>query len=143
MALICDQPEALGSPEYAGAAKIFAASFPVERLTKLGLSNKALAWLPEFGPCGGPGSPLLVAFFASVARDSITAQKDQVIYRAWKTVLKHYAYLRKSAPDQYPEIPALEEMTRKEKTGSLLREALALEQERESKPAMPTRGNEP
>lgn len=85
LALICDQPQALGSPEYSGAAKIFAASFPVERLTKLGLSDKALAWLPEFGPCGGPGSPLLVAFFASVARDSITAQKDQVIYRAWNS----------------------------------------------------------
>jgi hypothetical protein len=42
--------------------------------------------------------------------------------------LKHYAYLRKTAPDDFPEIPALEEMAKKEKSGVLVQDATKLEE---------------
>lgn len=130
LALICDQPGALFSPESQKALKVFTDSFPADRLMKLGLPDEAFAWVPTFGPCGGPGSPLLIAFLASAARDEMAGRKEQIIYRGWQVVLKHYAYLRKTASDDFPEIPALEEMAKKEKSGILAKEATQLEEQK-------------
>lgn len=131
LTVICDRPEALFTAEHEKALKVFTASFPANHLAKLGLTDEALAWLPEFGPCGGPGSPLLIAFAASAARDDISGRKEGVVYRGWRVVLRHYAHLRKTAPDDFTAIPALEEMSRKEKLGVLLEEAHKVEQKKE------------
>jgi len=130
-AVICDRPEVLFSPAHQKALKVFTDSFPADRLAGLGLPDAAFAWLPESGPCGGPGSPLLIAFVASAARDQVSGRKDHVIYRGWQIVLSHYAYLRKTAPDDFPEIPVLEEMAKKEKSGVLAQEASELEGQKE------------
>lgn len=144
LASICDRPEALFSPENQKLLTVFAESFPADRLAKLRLPDEAFAWLPPFGPCGGPGSPLLMAFFASAARDEISGRKDQIIYRGWRVVLSHYAYLRKSAPDDFPEIAALEAMARKEQSGVLAKEASALERKKAPNHSpQPTTGQAP
>lgn len=134
LALICDRPEAFfsapSSLDGQKAMKVFTDSFSEDRLTKLAIPDEALAWLPSFGPCGGPGSPLLIVFFASAARDELAGRKEGVVYRGWQVVLKYYTYFRKTAPDDFPEIPALEEMAKKEKSGVLAQEALTLEQKK-------------
>lgn len=136
LALICDRPEAFFSSEISpnnpNALRVFSESFSKDRLAKLALPDEALAWLPPSGPCGGPGSPLLIAFFASAARDEVMGRNEGIVYRGWQIVLKHYAYLRKTAPDDFPEISALEEMTKKEKSGVLAQEASELERKKDA-----------
>lgn len=134
IAQFCDHPEEFYSRENQEDLKIVTDSFSEERFAKLGIPDEALSWVPPFGPCGGPGSPLLIAFLASVARDETSGRTDQIIYRGWKTALSHYLYFRKSAPDDFPAIPALEEMAKKDRAGVLVKEAAELEARKKGDP---------
>jgi hypothetical protein len=130
----CDDPEAFYSRENQEDLKIVTDSFSEERFAKLGIPDEALSWMPPSGPCGGPGSPLLIAFLASVTRDEASGRSDQIIYRGWKIVLSHYLYFRTSDPDDFPAIPALEEMAKKERAGVLVKEAAELEAKKKGDP---------
>jgi hypothetical protein len=126
LAILCGDPSLIEAPEHAEASETVAALWK-PHLHKLDLPDKATEWVPSFGPCGGPGSPLLSAFVASVLKDKLLGKSEGSIYRGWLVAIRHYQYYRKTAPSDFPPVASLEQMIKDEAEHRLHEKAAAVE----------------
>lgn len=134
LGVMIDEPAALGTDRYVDAAKLSQAVFTAEMERLASLPEEMLEWVPSFGPCGGPGSPLLIAFFASLIRDHLQGKDEGSIHRGWLAAIRHYRYLRATYPEAYTPEPKVEALTKKEAAGVLRKEGSELEANARTRP---------